>query len=221
MTLALATVLASASPASTSDTARGLRDATTPTTVTIVRVRTPWYAPQWLVTRRMRGTLPQYRAIDGLLFKAYAHARDRRFGGVYFWRDNASAAAWFNDAWFARVRAQYGEAGSVRRFTVVQGTAQWPVATDAHASAVAVLEVVADDASLSPPARAEAAADNDAPIARYLLTDERGARARLTLWKSAAQAKRHTSAIARDGNSATPEWFDCPILLPVAQITGQ
>jgi hypothetical protein len=215
MTIALAVALAVAPSVPISATAPEAPDSAAPTTVTIVRVRTPWYAPQWLVTRRMRGTLPQYRAINGLLFKAYAHGTDRHFGGVYFWRDSASAAAWFNDAWFARVQQQYGEAGDVRRFTVVRGAAHWPARADEHADAVVVLEPGQTGDALP-----TSAVSNDSPIARYLLHDAQGRPALLTMWGRAAEATRYIASRPNVSPGKTTEWFDCPILLPVAQITA-
>ena len=61
--------------------------------VTIVRIPTPWYAPRFLVVRKMRESMPLYRSIDGLVHKAYSLARpDVRFGGISLWKDGASGA---------------------------------------------------------------------------------------------------------------------------------
>ena len=50
----------------------------------VVKVPTPWYAPKFFVTSKMRDTIPQYQAIAGLNFKAFSFAKaDRHYGGVY------------------------------------------------------------------------------------------------------------------------------------------
>jgi hypothetical protein len=176
-----------------------------PAVITVVRVPTPWYAPAWLVTRKMRGTLAQYDRIDGLLFKAYAHSTDRHFGGVYFWRDRASADAWFSPAWHQRVRDQYGMPGNVRRFTILHGAAQWPRTTDTHANAVAVLTLASADRSESQPS------PTGDLLAWYAVRDEQGRAATLTLWRTQQAAQRGLSTLA---SSSAQEWFQCPILLP-------
>ncbi len=67
----------------------------------VVRVPTPWYAPKAAVWSKMRDTIPQYENIAGRSFKAYSIAQaDGRCGGIYLWKDLASARAWFNPAWF-------------------------------------------------------------------------------------------------------------------------
>ena len=49
----------------------------------VVKVPTPWYAPRFLVTSKMRDTIPQYQAIAGLNFKAFSFAKaDGHFGGI-------------------------------------------------------------------------------------------------------------------------------------------
>ncbi len=39
-----------------------------PPVAVVVKVTTPWYAPRFLVTSKMRDTIPQYQAIAGLNF---------------------------------------------------------------------------------------------------------------------------------------------------------
>lgn len=203
MSLALAASLAFPADAPPSDTAPAV-----PTVITIVRVPRPWYAPEWLVTRRMRATLDQYRAIDGLFFKAYTHTTDRRFGGVYFWRDAASAEAWFNPAWFARVRSQYGVDGDVRRFSILRGAAQWPTAAQPSSDAVVLLTLAPDRAA------AEALAGGVVARAWYVVADANGGFALLTLWDSHAGA----DAWEAGHRGLAHERFAAPILLPTPSL---
>jgi heme-degrading monooxygenase HmoA len=83
-------------------------------TVAVVRVPTPWYAPRALVVSKMRDTIPLYAQTPGLAFKAFSIERaSKEFGGLYYWRDAASARAWFNAAWFERVKKERGVEGRV------------------------------------------------------------------------------------------------------------
>jgi heme-degrading monooxygenase HmoA len=82
--------------------------------VAVVRVPTPWYAPRALVVSKMRDTAPLYAQLPGLAFKAFSIERAHKdFGGLYYWRDGAAAQAWFNAAWFERVKQERGVEGRV------------------------------------------------------------------------------------------------------------
>jgi heme-degrading monooxygenase HmoA len=82
--------------------------------VAVVRVPTPWYAPRALVVAKMRDTVPLYAQLPGLAFKAFSIERaSKEFGGLYYWRDAAAAQAWFNAAWFERVKKERGVDGRV------------------------------------------------------------------------------------------------------------
>jgi heme-degrading monooxygenase HmoA len=52
--------------------------------------------------------VPTYQKIPGLLRKHFTMTSNT-FGGVYVWKDEASAKAWFNTAWHERVRKTYGQ----------------------------------------------------------------------------------------------------------------
>jgi heme-degrading monooxygenase HmoA len=88
----------------------------------VVRVPSPWWAADFLITGRFIDTLPEYARAPGLEQKAYTLTDDHRFGGVYLWESRAAAEHWFDEAWHARVRKQRGVEGDVRildaRFTV-------------------------------------------------------------------------------------------------------
>ena len=85
----------------------------------VVKVPTPWYAPKFFVTSKMRDTIPQYQAIAGLNFKAFSFAKaDGHYGGIYLWKDLDAARAWFTPQWFERVKQERGAPANVRVFEV-------------------------------------------------------------------------------------------------------
>lgn len=196
----------------------------------VVTVPKPWYAPRALVASRMRDTIPQYDAIPGLAFKAYSFARaDGQFGGVYLWKDLASARAHFGPAWFERVRTERGAEGRARFYEVPVAIDNTPGGTprDLDAGAIATVVTIAVPAGVG---RERLVREFEASIPtyravpgllrkHYVLTDD----ARfggIYLWKDEASARQWFSDAwkgrvrATYGSDATIEWFDVPILLP-------
>ncbi|NBS97495.1 MAG: hypothetical protein EBT08_15340, partial [Betaproteobacteria bacterium] len=57
-----------------------------------------------------------FQRVPGLLRKYFITTPDGKFGGVYLWKDEASAKAWFTDAWNDRIRREYGQAATVEWF---------------------------------------------------------------------------------------------------------
>lgn len=158
----------------------------------IVEVPRPWYVPDALIVRKMRATLPQYRALPGLRFKAYSFARPGGdFGGVYLWRDRAAAETWFSPAWFERVRRERGVEGRVRLFAL----------SDSPSFASGVT-----DWSAFPSLRTEGA------LALYPIRTADGPGAAI-LWRDAARAR---AWLARNGfgkgSAARVAWFDTPLM---------
>lgn len=98
-------------PAAASD-----RIATTGAVVTLVKVKTPWYAPEAVVASKMRDEVPTYKSLAGLAYKYFTLGEDGTYGGLYLWQGRAAAQSWFNDAWFAGVLARRGTPGDVRYF---------------------------------------------------------------------------------------------------------
>ncbi len=199
-------------------------------TAAIVEVPTPWYAPRALVVRRMRDTVPEYQAAPGLAFKAYSFARaDGRFGGLYLWRDAASAQAWFGPGWFERVRKERGAEGQVRLFSVPVSLDNVPGGTPAadDSGAVATLVSVPIPAGVTV---AQLVLGFKASVPQYqkvpgLLRKDYtiapdGSFGGIYLWKDVASAERwfteawHQQVRQRYGAEARVEWFDTPILMP-------
>ena len=79
----------------------------------------PWFRPRGLVERRMVARAPEYLGLPGLARKYFVLASEARVGGLYLWRDEASARAYFDDAWRARVVERYGRAPEITRFDVL------------------------------------------------------------------------------------------------------
>jgi Putative mono-oxygenase ydhR len=182
-------------------------------TVVVVEVARPWYAMDWMIVRRMRDAVPQYRAAPGLRFKAFTLARaSGDFGGIYLWRDRAAANAWFNAAWYRRVREQFGVEPRVRMFAVdgpvrIAGNLYWATQADAMAALVVV-----------PEGHRASAPPEDALIA-YPIRTATG-RGQVLIWRDGATANRAVAAWRKrsGGAGVQVEWFDAPILTPAAAV---
>lgn len=204
-------------------------DAGTPVVV-IVRVPKPWYAPRALIAGKMRDTMPQYAQLPGLLFKAYSFERDSGdFGGVYHWASAAQAQAWFNPAWFDRVRQERGVAAQVRRFEAPVSIDNTPGGTpaDSHSSAVATLVQVPTPAGVGREQliqgfRAALPTYRQVPglLRKHFTLSEDGRFGGVYLWRDEASARAwfnadwHARVKQTYGAPAAIEWFDTPVLLP-------
>jgi heme-degrading monooxygenase HmoA len=196
----------------------------------VVKVPTPWYAPKMLVWSRMRETTPTYDSIPGLSFKAYAIAQaDGHYGGLYLWKDLASARAWFNPAWFERVEKERGAKGQVRFYEVPVAVDNTPGGTPAQADGASVSTLV----TIPTPAgigKARLVQEFQASIPTYravpgllrkhfIITDD-GRFGGIYLWKDQAAAEKWFNAGWKErvratyGTDATLEWFDTAILTP-------
>jgi hypothetical protein len=217
-------------PAASAQAQGGEGYATTSAVAAIVKVPTPWYAPKMLVWRRMRETAPTYDSIPGLSFKAYAIAQaDGHYGGLYLWKDLASARAWFNPAWFERVEKERGAKGQVRFYEVPVAIDNTPGGTPAQADGPSVSTLV----TLPTPAgigKAQLVQEFQAAIPtyravpgllrKYFIITEDGRFGGIYLWKDQAAAEQWFNAAWKErvratyGTDATLEWFDTAILTP-------
>jgi heme-degrading monooxygenase HmoA len=227
-----------ANPAALPQAAADSQRVTPGPVVAIVRVPTPWYAPKALVAHRMKNTVPQYQGLPGLVFKAYSFEKDSGdFGGVYLWQDRASAAAWFNEAWFARVRQERGQEGRVQLLeaplTLVN---QATTAVQSGSDSVVTVVSIAVPAGLD---RARLLAGFRAAVPQYRAIDgllrksftlegepgQAGASfGGVYLWRDEAAARAWFNAAWFErvrqtyGTDARLQWFTTPILLPRAQV---
>ena len=193
----------------------------------IVKVPKPWYAPRLVVTRKMRDTVAQYRALPGLAYKAFSFAQaDDHYGGVYLWKDLASARAWFSPEWFARVKKERGAAGEVRFFEVVAALDTTPGGTPADLDSASVATLLTSPipagssrSQWAGESQAALATDRQVPglLRRYFVVTDDGRRGHISLRRDEASARQWWHGLqGGPGAGMTVEWFDTPILLPTA-----
>ncbi len=199
--------------------------------VAVVRVPTPWYAPRALVVSKMRDTVPQYAQLPGLAFKAFSIERTSKdFGGLYYWRDAAAAQAWFNAAWFERVKRERGFEGRVTLYDAPLSIDNTPggLKSADPSDGVATVVLIRTPTGVGRE-RLLAEFQNAAPIYRavpgllrkhFLIGDNGAAFGGLYLWQDEASAAAwfndawHERVRKTYGQTATVDWFDTPILLP-------
>jgi heme-degrading monooxygenase HmoA len=201
-------------------------------TIVIVRIAVPRFAPRWLVRRKMRATTGLYSSIPGLSFKLFTFERTSGdFGGIYTWRDREAARAWFDEAWFERVRRERGSEPFVRLFdapvsidNVPGGT---PMSSGGGQVATLVEIPVPDGVTRELVIAGFAAAEptyRSVPglLRKHFVLSERGTFGGVYLWDSAASAQAwfdeawRTRVRERSGADPVVEWFDVPIVLPAA-----
>ncbi len=202
--------------------------------VVIVKVPSPWYAPDALIERKMRAALPQYQRIPGLAYKIFSIARSGgEFGGIYLWQDRASAEAWFNPAWFRRVKTERGVEADVRMFDAprvmdnLATGAEPAAAASSFDDAVVTVVTVPHPANWSPEQilrgfDTEMAIERRVPglLRRYALLTGDGRFGGAYLWRDEAAARQWLNAAWQRkvrtlyGSAPQVEWFDAPILMP-------
>lgn len=198
----------------------------------VVRVPSPWWAPQFVITGKFIDSIPEYARAPGLEQKSYTFSDDRRFGGVYLWESRAAAETWFNDAWHARVKKQRGVDGDVRildaRFTVpgpssasgkelpqhalrTEAAVTWLTSLPKLADAAGKLEALAQQLPLAP-----------GLIRVSFITEPDGRAGVVSLWTSREAARaywteeRKAAAAKVIGTEVDLTWFDAPVLLDAA-----
>jgi len=204
-------------------------DDTTPIVV-VVKIPKPWYAARFVVVSKMRDSIPQYENIPGLAYKAFSIAqKDGQYGGIYYWKDRASARAWFSPAWFERVEKQRGAKGDVRYFDAPVALDNTPdgALSSNDSDAVSTLVTIATPDAID---RDRLVAEFKAVVPVYqkaggllrkyfIITDD-GRFGGIYLWRDQAAAQQWFSAAWHQrvretyGADASIEWFDTPILLP-------
>ena len=228
-TVALSATAGGSAPARAQSTQASIF-APTAAVVTIVRIPTPWYAPRFLVVRKMRESMSLYRSIDGLMHKAYSLARpDGRFGGIYLWKDLASARAWFSPAWFERVEKERGASAEVSfhevSAVVDNSTSGTPAGTDLAAVATLVEVPMAPGSDRARPIDGFlAAADTwralPGLLRTYVVKTPQGGLGAISLWQDEASAGNalqpswNDRVVREYGGPARIEWLDTPILMP-------
>jgi heme-degrading monooxygenase HmoA len=198
--------------------------------VVIVRIPVPKFAPKWLVRKKMKATVDLYSSIDGLEFKLFTFETESGdFGGIYTWRDSASAEKWFNPEWFARIQRERGNEAYVRYFDAPLSIDNMQGGTPASmgGSCVATLveipipQGVSRELVVEGFAGAEETYRNVGGLLRkHFILGSHGTFGGVYLWDSKASAHSWFNDQWRKrvsetyGNPPTVEWFEVPIVLP-------
>jgi hypothetical protein len=83
---------------------------------TLVEIPIPAGVTRERLAAEFNAAVPTYQRIPGLLRKHFTVSSSGSFGGVYLWKDEASARAWFDDAWHARVVRTYAQDAKIEWF---------------------------------------------------------------------------------------------------------
>jgi hypothetical protein len=172
-------------------------------TLTITKVKKPWYAWKGLVLRKMRESIPEYTAAPGLVFKYYTFTEDQRYlGGIYLWKSEQDASNWFNQAWFDRTEKKYGEKGVVMRFTIKDILTLANPASNEGKYFAALSDESMQKANLE---------SHPGSLLQVIdLIDEKNTPFRLSLWENKNACLRFL-----DKTSIKSEYFEVPILLSI------
>lgn len=85
--------------------------------VTIVRFPATEFVSLEDARTKFGANAATYLDVPGLLWKSYLRSEDgMSVGGVYWWRDRASAEAKYNEGWLAGMVEKYGVAPSIEWF---------------------------------------------------------------------------------------------------------
>jgi heme-degrading monooxygenase HmoA len=193
--------------------------------VAIVKIPKPWYAPNFLVARKMRDTVALYENLPGLTYKAFTIAQpDQEFGGAYLWKDRVEMEKWFNPAWFERVERERGHNANVRYFNapvVVVNQATEP--STAYITTLVTIKIPANIAREQVFAEFASSAPTyqkiPGLIRKYFVFSDDGKFGGVYLWGTKASAQNWFSpawserAARQFGTEAQLEWFDTPIAI--------
>jgi hypothetical protein len=81
--------------------------AATERVATLVVIKTPPGLTREKLEAGFAASVPTYQKVPGLIRKYYTVNGDG-FGGMYLWKDRASAEAWYTAAWAAQCKQRYG-----------------------------------------------------------------------------------------------------------------
>jgi hypothetical protein len=86
--------------------------------VAFVSLPLPFFHPRGIVESRIVDRVPEYQSIPALDRKYFVLMEPARVGGIYLWRDEASARAYYDDKWHEGVTKKYGADAELRFFKV-------------------------------------------------------------------------------------------------------
>lgn len=170
-------------------------------TLTITRVKKPWYAWRSLVVSKMKKSVPEYQTVAGLRYKFFSLTEDHKFaGGIYLWETEKQAKDWFSPAWFDRTEKKYGQPGTVAYYQVKQIDVA-PPSVAQEGQRWAVLSY----ASENPLATNDSKGDI---VAALTLRDANGETCYISVWSSQEAAEAYF-----ENKAARRESFDVPVWL--------
>ena len=83
---------------------------------TIVEIPIPAGIGKDKVAEGFAAAVSTFQWVPGLLREYFITTPQGKFGGIYLWKDETSAKAWFTEAWRDRVKRAYGQAATVDWF---------------------------------------------------------------------------------------------------------
>lgn len=178
--------------------------------VTVVRVKAPWYAVDFLLFSQFRKAVPTYRQVAGLRFKAFASTTTKDgnyFGGIYLWDSAKQARNWYTPDWFAEVERKRGHKPTVDYYAVVNDTAFVEPAYDYRQGEGDCVTVFVH--AVSPALGRECQAAQPGLLRTYVVREHSGEERAFLLFTSAVNAM----AFLRSRQISKYEWFKTPVLL--------
>ena len=187
-------------------------------TLGLVRVKRPWYAPDFLIRSRFRSAVAEYEALPALEQKFFILTDDGRYGGVYLWRSRADATGFYSDAWRRGIRARRGVDPELQLFDVaaiVEGptyVAGDPLGTRSQSyPATATLALWPRGATATVERLIERLRGRAGLLHAYLITRDAEVGV-IALWATRALAQTASHDLARLGRPAVRGTFAAPVL---------
>lgn len=106
----------------------------------LVEIDRPAGASDDVMKAAFSKSLPTYESVNGLQRK-YFVLTETQFGGVYLWDNPDAAAAFFDEAWHARIRSTYGQDATLTEFDVVAETPGASPGSSGEDGVVAIVKV--------------------------------------------------------------------------------
>ena len=104
-------------PVTLDNTAGGTQASTDSSSVaTLVEIPIPAGVSATRLRAEFDAAVASFQKVPGLLRKHFIISSDGNFGGIYLWKDEASARAWFTAAWHAQVVKTYGQDARIEWF---------------------------------------------------------------------------------------------------------
>lgn len=205
--------------------------------MSVVKARTPWYAPRFLVRNRFEAAIPDYEVVPGLVRKYFTIADDGWLGGIYLWESRDAALAFYDDAWHQRIEDRYGVPAKLDVLSSplqIEGKRTPPAAQHAEVGRDYVASWVriplpAGTGEGAVRAGFEAAAPTHAAtqglLRKYYAFDDESVGG-VFLWESREAAEAFHGAAWRDrvrrrfGHGAEVEYFEAPVILDNERTAG-